>query len=353
MLQPSLNHVFWVQILLYAAVAVLESDDVIGFYVDGTTTFTAKCFRNGGGEPLPGPGCLTLGEGVTTRNVGLRCMTGRVGPSLVYQELAGSNGMTATGTETAKCECISLTVYDRPPNIGSPETTITCAGEVGVPKEARTLYRALSVSTTSTDVIASFSTESSASHPTDGDINDVDSEPDSNKGVIAGAVVGSIAGICLLVGTFFMGQRIARRRYAAEVAQGMRGHGQGQGGGDSGVRSAWPAELGDEKPSAALWAKLQGVFGRSRFGGPLQPPAELESRPVEVLDGRVYELPGQYTPGELGVYEGAAVPGATKESVTSVGDTPTVGTPKPPDTAGGSTPNPGTTSSETTKPANE
>lgn len=51
--------------------------------------------------------------------------------------------------------CVTYTIYDKSPDIEHRETTVMCAGDVGLPVEARTLYRTLPEPTTDTECMYS------------------------------------------------------------------------------------------------------------------------------------------------------------------------------------------------------
>ncbi|SPN99203.1 uncharacterized protein DNG_02240 [Cephalotrichum gorgonifer] len=121
--------------------------------------------------------------------------------------------------------CITVTVYDDPTNLGHPETPITCAGEVGLPEDAETLYRTLPDPSASSESSTSYATPiASPSSATPGptidanngtaastdDEADITDDGSCSPGAIAGLVVGCVIVAALLV-AFVMARRMSHR----------------------------------------------------------------------------------------------------------------------------------------------
>lgn len=151
------------------------------------------------------------------------------------------------------------------------------------------------------------SSTDTSKQPSDNDDADGGS---NNSGIIAGAVVGSIAGISLIISAFFLGRRRARKLYAATAHVEEHNH------------AAGTSELSGERALGAVWEKIQGGFGIPRKGRSSPGLPELEGQRkthIPELDGieggRPQELPGN----EPLVSELATYPGALKDVDTSGG----------------------------------
>lgn len=125
-------------------------------------------------------------------------------------------------------------------------------------------------------------------------------------------MVGSIAGIALIIGAFFLGRRRAHRSHATVVR------------GEDPNSSTSLAELSGEKPSTGVWARIQGALGPAKHDGSSGPGELAGRRDVPELDGmkemQLQELPGH----QPQVSELAAYPEALKDVETSGADTPKV-----------------------------
>lgn len=112
-----------------------------------------------------------------------------------------------------------------------------------------------------------------------------------NTGVIAAAVIGSVALIGIILGAFVLGKRLACRA-ASQDEQG--------GGGNEGIS---PAEMADERPWGALLAAVEGTFGGGKGAPELQGQGPLSE--VEALshEPAVREVSRGAYGGQGGVHE--------------------------------------------------
>ncbi|RYP15746.1 hypothetical protein DL765_005521 [Monosporascus sp. GIB2] len=216
---------FSTSLLLLSALAPVNGDDRIGYYVAsgaGTAQVASCNYQTTASHRWSSVGtigvCVETNDssdsGTMTTNyyLGEACN----GTSAFGHYLAtADDGRSATVTVSFPCESPSAL-----PSV----SFIGCPEQIGLPPEARTVYAELpSGITAATDSVTSSrsrSSSTSTSNPTQTTTNTRNETSEgpgspggsSNTPVIVGAVVGSVGGIALILLAFFLGRRHAAKK---------------------------------------------------------------------------------------------------------------------------------------------
>ncbi|KAL2144196.1 hypothetical protein VTI28DRAFT_9487 [Corynascus sepedonium] len=224
---------------------VHADDDEVGYYMstrgDDVTAVTASCQMNTEWEerwstvdnmgvcaatsdlqPASDSTSVTHTTTMTYFYLGDRCD----GVSASGHLIGRADSLSVTVTLDFSCydECATITIYEASPSASPSVSFIGCPELLGLPPEARTVYRQFP-SSTSTEPSSATSTAPSTQSSDDSepeetgssnsnDDNGDSGEDDSTGGgpnvpVIVGAVVGSIGGVALISLAFVLGWRYA------------------------------------------------------------------------------------------------------------------------------------------------
>ncbi|KAH7328509.1 hypothetical protein B0I35DRAFT_403865 [Stachybotrys elegans] len=284
------------------------------------------------GTAVTGIYCPTRGNDLIQTDIGdlssvLRCdqfdiYTGEIGVGClgstewIYTSSSAPTASESIGEwvrNTRDCSlwnCVTVSVFDSLDSTNEPRLLIGCEDSIGL-----TDTRIASLYVEAPTTVSSGMTRETGSSPTrqtssggpqetgngaNGDVDNGDSDSGPSAGVIAGAVVGGVAGLALIAGLVYLAYSMGKKRRAAAAEAGVEGGSGGSGSSENKyVYTGHPDNIGpqssfmmhadinqprhSELPSG--YENAPGYDNASGYGNVSELSTGNESRPVYEMRG--------------------------------------------------------------------